>query len=72
MTTQSAILGKALAEPQTLADERAINALLTDSPESADTSEGNLMSLKLRAIYKDDSDSSYKEAIDATEKNLNI
>src|SRR5690606_6571832 len=68
MTTQSAILGKALAEPQTLADERAINALLTDSPESADTSEGNLMSLKLRAIYKDEKDKSYKTAIEATMK----
>ena len=66
MTTQSLVLGKALAEPQTLADERVINSLLTDSPESADTSEGNLMSLKLlRSIYKDAPDD-YKNAISAT------
>jgi len=66
MTTQSAVLGKALAEPHTLADERVINALLTDSPESADTSEGNLMSLKLlRSIYKDAGEE-YNGAIEAT------
>ena len=71
MTTQSAILGKALAEPQSLAEERLVNAILSDAPESADTSEGNLMSLKLlKSLYDndDDKDASTRGAIEATIK----
>ena len=67
MTTQSAILGKALAEPQSLAEERLVNAILSDAPESADTSEGNLMSLKLlKSLYDKSTDDDVKDAIDAT------
>ena len=59
MATQSAVLGKALAEPQSLAEERLVNAILSDAPKSADTSE----SLKLlKSLYdKDDKDSSTRD-----------
>jgi hypothetical protein len=57
-------LGRAIAEPMTLAQERAINSFLAEEPVGAETSEGNLLTLKtLRTFYPDGDES---KAIAAT------
>src|SRR5271155_6111950 len=58
-------LGRAIAEPGTLAEQRANYSLLAADPSNGSTSEGNLLSLKtLLSLHKDNKE--IKKAIEAT------